>query len=64
MIDVSESPRGDDAGLRIGAFNAAIFDLDGVVRRTARVHAASWKQHLEIDSSHTESALARRVSGL
>ncbi len=27
-----------------GAFDAAIFDLDGVVTRTARVHAASWKR--------------------
>ncbi len=25
-------------------FDAALFDLDGVVTRTARVHAASWKQ--------------------
>jgi trehalose-phosphatase len=27
-----------------GAFDAAIFDLDGVVTRTARVHAATWKR--------------------
>lgn len=33
----------DDAGLRIQDFDAAVFDLDGVVTRTARVHAASWK---------------------
>ena len=25
-------------------FEAAIFDLDGVVTRTARVHAATWKR--------------------
>lgn len=34
-----------DAGVRAQDFAAAIFDLDGVVTRTARVHAASW-QHL------------------
>jgi len=33
-----------DAGLRVQDFAAAIFDLDGVVTRTARVHAASWKR--------------------
>ncbi|MGE0333942.1 MAG: trehalose-phosphatase [Gammaproteobacteria bacterium] len=33
-----------DAGLRAADFDAAIFDLDGVVTRTARVHAASWKR--------------------
>lgn len=32
-----------DAGVRAQDFAAAIFDLDGVVTRTARVHAASWK---------------------
>ena len=26
------------------AFDAAVFDLDGVVTRTAAVHAAAWKQ--------------------
>ena len=25
-------------------FDAVIFDLDGVVTKTARVHAASWKR--------------------
>lgn len=30
--------------LPIEKFDAAIFDLDGVVTRTARVHAAAWKQ--------------------
>ena len=30
--------------MRIGDFDAAVFDLDGVVTRTARVHAASWKR--------------------
>lgn len=29
---------------RTGEFDAAIFDLDGVVTRTAAVHAAAWKQ--------------------
>ena len=35
---------GADAGVRVEDFAAAIFDLDGVVTRTARVHAASWKR--------------------
>ncbi|MCP3054537.1 beta-phosphoglucomutase family hydrolase [Aurantimonas marianensis] len=34
----------DDASLRVEDFDAAIFDLDGVVTRTARVHAAAWKR--------------------
>jgi beta-phosphoglucomutase-like phosphatase (HAD superfamily) len=25
-------------------FDAAIFDMDGVVTRTAKVHAAAWKE--------------------
>ncbi len=39
-----QSGAGGDAGLRALDFNAAIFDLDGVVTRTAWVHAASWKR--------------------
>jgi alpha,alpha-trehalase len=34
----------NDAGVRMQDFDAAIFDLDGVVTRTARVHAAAWKR--------------------
>jgi trehalose 6-phosphate phosphatase len=30
--------------IKIGAYDAAIFDLDGVLTRTARLHAASWKR--------------------
>lgn len=37
-------PGRDDAGLQVRDFDAAVFDLDGVVTRTARVHAASWKR--------------------
>jgi alpha,alpha-trehalase len=33
-----------DVGVCVQDFGAAIFDLDGVVTRTARVHAAAWKQ--------------------
>ena len=29
--------------LELGDFDAAIFDLDGVITRTAQVHAAAWK---------------------
>jgi len=43
MSDAQGSP-GDDASLRVEDFDAAIFDLDGVVTRTARVHAAAWKR--------------------
>lgn len=39
-----EGARRRDAGVRVQDFNAAIFDLDGVLTRTARVHAASWKR--------------------
>lgn len=34
----------NDAGIRLQDFAAAIFDLDGVVTRTARVHAVAWKR--------------------
>lgn len=34
----------NDAGIRAQDFDAAIFDLDGVVTRTARAHAAAWKR--------------------
>lgn len=40
----TECPYCDDAGLRIQDFDVAVFDLDGVETRTARVHAASWKR--------------------
>src|SRR3546814_4937477 len=40
----TECPYCADAGLRIQDFDAAVFDLDGVVPRPARVHAASWKR--------------------
>ncbi|MDA7087921.1 trehalose-phosphatase [Pseudomonas sp. SA3-5] len=39
-----QSVSGADADVRVADFAAAIFDLDGVVTRTARVHAASWKR--------------------
>jgi len=37
---------GTDATIAIGGevFAAGVFDLDGVVTRTARIHAAAWKQ--------------------
>ncbi len=43
MSDAQGAP-GDDTSLRVEDFDAAIFDLDGVVTRTARVHAAAWKR--------------------
>ena len=42
---MSESSVGTGGpGIRAGTFDAAVFDLDGVVTRTARVHAATWKR--------------------
>ncbi|RRQ21014.1 trehalose-phosphatase [Thiohalobacter thiocyanaticus] len=32
-----------DKSLSAGDFDAAVFDLDGVITRTARLHAAAWK---------------------
>lgn len=40
----TECPCCNDAGLRIHDFDAAVFDLDGVVIQTARGLAASWKR--------------------
>ncbi len=40
-----DDTKGSSAGQQdLTAFEAAIFDLDGVVTRTARVHAATWKR--------------------
>lgn len=33
-----------DVNIESGTFEAVLFDLDGVVTRTAKVHAASWKR--------------------
>ena len=33
-----------DPAAQLGAMEAVIFDLDGVVTRTAEVHAEAWKQ--------------------
>jgi len=41
----------------LGPFEAFLFDLDGVVTRTARVHAAAWKRLFD-DYDY----LARRAS--
>ena len=32
-----------DVNIESGSFDAILFDLDGVVTRTAKVHAESWK---------------------
>jgi trehalose-phosphatase len=37
-------PQDSAPEIRTADFDAAIFDLDGVVTRTARVHAAAWKR--------------------
>ena len=36
--------RAHRAGVDLGAYRAWLFDLDGVLTRTAEVHAASWRQ--------------------
>ena len=43
--------------LELGGFDAAIFDLDGVITKTAAVHAAAWK-HLFDDYLRTRAAQA------
>ncbi|ABM42328.1 trehalose-phosphatase [Pseudomonas sp. S5(2021)] len=42
--DVDGNAPAPSANFDCGSFAAGIFDLDGVVTRTARVHAASWKR--------------------
>lgn len=37
-------PARKEPALRLSEFDAAVFDLDGVVTATARVHAAAWKE--------------------
>ena len=34
----------DERTISVEAFDAVIFDLDGVVTRTARIHARAWKR--------------------
>jgi alpha,alpha-trehalase len=41
VVDAQTDPA---HALRVRDFEAAVFDLDGVVTRTARVHAAAWKE--------------------
>ena len=33
-----------DSGVDLGAYRAWLFDMDGVLTKTAVVHAAAWKQ--------------------
>jgi beta-phosphoglucomutase family hydrolase len=40
----------------LGAFDAFLFDLDGVVTRTARVHAAAWKRLFDEYLGHRATA--------
>lgn len=46
-------------------FDAALFDLDGVVTRTARVHAAAWKRLFDayVDPPFTPEDYRRYVDG-
>jgi len=37
-------PSSPDIEIRVADFDAALFDMDGVVTQTAVVHAAAWKQ--------------------
>ena len=37
-------PAGIRFKIRKNTFDAVIFDMDGVVTRTARLHAAAWKK--------------------
>ena len=43
----TSEPRVKDLHLSRASFDAAIFDLDGVLTRTARVHAEAWKETLD-----------------
>ncbi len=40
---VSDADTGQPVEIRAGCYNAILVDLDGVVTRTASVHAAAWK---------------------
>jgi beta-phosphoglucomutase family hydrolase len=41
---VNERTAGDGVTIRAGEYDAVVFDMDGVVTRTASVHAAAWKE--------------------
>lgn len=46
-----------DVVIDVAAFDAFLFDLDGVITRTAELHAAAWKQlfdeHLAAHAART-----------
>ena len=44
MADKFGDPIEDDPVIDLVAFDGAAFDLDGVITRTATVHAAAWKR--------------------
>ncbi|MGI8434923.1 MAG: hypothetical protein ACR2LE_09350, partial [Nocardioidaceae bacterium] len=41
---MSPPPAADTRPVDIGAYQGWLFDLDGVLTKTADVHAAAWKQ--------------------
>lgn len=41
---VSKDPAGSSQRVNLSAFDAVLFDLDGVLTKTAAVHAAAWKR--------------------
>lgn len=44
MAGNTEVPGGKGGVVDLAAFDAGVFDLDGVITRTAHVHAAAWKR--------------------
>lgn len=44
MADTLSDVRERGPPIEVSAFDAAVFDLDGVITRTATVHAAAWKR--------------------
>ncbi len=39
-----QTPHGPDVNVDLGAYDAWLFDMDGVLTQTAAVHATAWKQ--------------------
>lgn len=52
MIHRTDEPEPPNPVLDMRAFDAAVFDLDGVVTRTAAVHAAAWKELFDAFLAH------------
>lgn len=62
---VADGWRNSGPGARLSGFDAVIFDLDGVVTKTAQVHASAWKDSLDrVRAAHGATRVVRDLGEL